>query len=99
MTLRPDHDAYRLRARLRRLENACGCEAGAIAGLAALTLYVALVAGKTKVDGTLLAVIAKGAAIYVAAGMVGKFVALHRIRRVRAQIRTRLALFDEHRIA
>jgi hypothetical protein len=77
------------------LESACGCEAGALAGLAAVGLYVVLVIfAPGLIAKSSLGRIVQGALIYVVAGGIGKVLALLRIRHLRAQIRAQLNHYD-----
>lgn len=88
-------DEVTLRTRLRRLDSACGCEAGALAGLAAVGVYVALVLfAPDLVTGSTVGLIVKGAIIYCVAGGIGKSLALLRIRYLRALIRAQLMEYE-----
>lgn len=79
----PPGEAEAARARVAQLDGACGCALGAAVAVAALVVYVALLS--LGLDGTALAEIGVGAAVFVAGAAAGK--AIGRLRALRERDR------------
>lgn len=79
----PAAEADAARARIARLESACGCGLGATVAVGALAVYLTLL--RLGLDGGTPAEIGAGAAVFVAAAVAGK--ALGRLRALRERDR------------
>jgi hypothetical protein len=89
----PTRDAELVRARLAKLDSACGCALGAGVALIALVLYVAIFA--ELLGGGTWTKIGVGAAVFVLGAVMGKTLGLMRARYARDrlidEVHTRIA--------